>query len=250
MSNTETAPYTLAAKQAEDFVLQEKSKIESAGLVISQVHGPWRWPARDFTKEDRAERMEKMKRSIKFTALLGTENFVIHPIMPFGIEERLDSETAQKTWVMNVAFMSELLETAKESGVTICFENMPMPNFSLGTPTDVLRFVKEINDDNFKICFDTGHAVMCKEKTVGDYVRECGAEICAFHIHDNNGFWDLHMLPYFGIIDWEDFGKALKDIDFKGVFSFESSAYPNLSNKDYESLCKMKYNMAKQIING
>lgn len=246
--NTETAPYTLSDDEAKAYLLKEKEKIENSGLIISQVHGPWRWPAKDGTKEERKERMEKSKRSLWFCSVLGCKYWVIHPIMPFGIEERYDAETSQKTWDMNIEFMSELLKTAKEYGIIICFENMPMPNFSLGSPQDTLHFVKAMNDENFQICFDTGHATMFKSKSVGDHIRELGDYIKTFHIHDNNGWADLHMLPYFGVIDWEDFGKSLKDINFGGVFSFESATYPNLTNQEYETLCLMKYKMAERII--
>ena len=248
LAETTAIPYTLSFEEASAYLLSEKEKIEKTGLIISQVHGPWRWPPQDSSEEDRAERMEKMKKSIQFSAILGCKNWVVHPIMPFGVEEKDNLELVKQTWDMNIAFMRELLKTAKEFNVVICLENMPMPQFSLGSPQDTLRFVKEINDDNFQICFDTGHATMFSDKSVGDHVRELGDYIKAFHIHDNNGLYDLHMLPYFGVIDWADFGKALKDIDFNGVFSFESSAYDNLSNEEHESLCLIKYKMAKRIL--
>ena len=87
-------------------------------------------------EEDRKERMEKMKKSIRYTAVLGCKYWVIHPIMPFGVCEK-DTEDAQKTWDMNIEFMSELLKVAKEVGVTICFENMPMLQFSLAKPDKI-----------------------------------------------------------------------------------------------------------------
>lgn len=40
------------------------------------------------------------------------------------------------------------------------FENMPFKNFSLSKPCDILRFVKAIDDENFKICLDTGHVAV------------------------------------------------------------------------------------------
>ena len=121
---------------------QTKKKLAAeAGISIHQAHGPWRWPPRDLTAEDRAERMEKMKRSIYIAHLLGCPNWIVHPIMPFGIED-LDTENAAKTWEMNVEFMTELLKTAKEYDVTICLENMPMTKFSMATPEKILEFVR------------------------------------------------------------------------------------------------------------
>lgn len=249
IANTELPEYTLSDDEMEAFILSEKQKIDSAGLIVSQVHGPWRWPAKDSTQEDRAERMEKMKRSIKICSLLNCKHWVIHPIMPYGANEINDPQKSKATWDMNIEFMSQLLEYAKAHNVIICLENLPMLSFSLGSPQDTLRFVKAMNDDNFKICLDTGHAALCQTKSVGDHVRELGDYIKVFHIHDNNKILDLHMIPFFGSIDWVDFGKALKDIDYKGVFSFEISPYSKIPVEQYEKLCAMKYDIAQKIIN-
>ena len=249
MCKTDIAPFTLNDSEAEAFILAEKEKITSAGLVISQVHGPWNGGQNDGSAEGRAERMEKMKRSIKFCSILECKYWVVHPIFPCNCDEKNDPVRAQETWDVNIQFMKELLEVAKKFNVVICFENMPMPHFSLGSPQNILRFVKEINDDNFKICFDTGHATMFSSKSVGDHIRELGNYIKVFHIHDNNGWADLHLPPYFGVIDWVDFKKALKDIAFEGVFSLEVNVYSNMPKEEYEKFSKLKYSLAKKIIN-
>ena len=90
---------------------------EDAGIEISQVHGPWRWPPEDSTPENRAERMEKMCSSIRATALLGCKHWVIHPIMPFGIED-LENGKAQETWDLNLAFMKELSLLQQQTDLT------------------------------------------------------------------------------------------------------------------------------------
>lgn len=220
---------------------------EDAGIEISQVHGPWRWPPEDSTPENRAERMEKMCSSIRATALLGCKHWVIHPIMPFGIED-LENGKAQETWDLNLAFMKELLVTAKENDVTICLENMPMRKFSLATPADILRFVKAINDEHFKICLDTGHVAIFRDISLADSVRELGDEIRTIHVHDNDGRYDLHRMPHYGIIDWEDFGKALREIQYQGVFSLETAPAKGLPLEAAELIYEAMAVMAKKII--
>lgn len=247
MVDTETELYCCEEAKFEAMLLEEKKLIEEAGIEISQVHGPWRWPAQDNTVEDRAERMEKMKKSIRGTAILGCKHWVIHPIMPHGIQEK-GTELAKETWDINLEFMSELLQTAKECGVIICFENMPMPNFSLGSPSEILKFVKTINDDNFKICLDTGHVAVYEGLNPADAARELRDEIRVLHVHDNNGHADLHLLPYFGVIDWKDFGQALKEIEFDGVFSFETAPPGKLPTPVFEEMCKLLVKIAKEIM--
>lgn len=222
MSNTEVAPYTLSGEEFEAFFARERAMAEEAGITIWQVHGPWRWPPQDTTEEDRAERMEKMKISIRGTALLGCRNWIVHPIMPFGINE-LGTDDAQKTWDLNVVFMRELLAYAKEYDIIICFENMPMPQFSLGSVEAIMRFVNEMNDDHFRVCLDTGHVNVFPGQTLYDAVHIIGDKLQTLHVHDNNGKSDEHRMPWFGgTADWAGFGRALREIGFDGVFSYET----------------------------
>ena len=247
MSDTDTRLYSAGEDELAEMLLHEKKLAAEAGTEIFQVHGPWRWPPRDFEESDRAERMEKMKKSIAATAVLGCKNWVVHPIMPFGIED-IGTENEPKTWQMNLDFMSELLKTAKENGVIICLENMPMHKFSMAAPEQILKFVKEINDDNFKICLDTGHVSVFPKLSVGDEVRRLGNEIKVFHIHDNKFEMDLHMMPHFGIIDWGDFSKSLRDVGYVGVFSLELAVPRELSRVDMERWLKMGAGVAEDII--
>lgn len=248
MSNTDSEIYTLPQADSDKLLIKEKKLAEKAGIEISQVHGPWRWPVQDSTEEDRAERMEKMKKSIRATYVLGCKNWVIHPIMPYGIEDA-NTDAAQSTWDMNIAFMRELLQTAKEYDITICLENMPMLNFSISKPEDILRFAEEINDENFKICLDTGHVSVFKELSLYHEVLRLGKKIRTLHVHDNRNSLDLHMAPYYGIINWDEFALALKEIGFNGSFSLETLPSRKLPDDIFENTCKIYASIAKNICN-
>ena len=247
MSDTENELYQLSDDLFEKKLLHEKALAEQAGIEIYQVHGPWRWPIQDSTPEERAERMEKMKRSIRGTAILGCKYWVIHPIMPFGEK---DADFAQETRQINLAFMRELLKTAEEVGVVICFENMPMRGLSLGSPEATLDFVKEMDHDHFKMCLDLGHMTLFKKETAGDFVRKHADMIPVFHIHDSNGWADLHLMPYFGITDWDDFGKALREVQYEGVFSLEATLPKKLPKPMFEKTSKLMCEIARCVIKG
>lgn len=244
--NTQTELYESSEERFTEILMKEKKLSEEAGIKIHQVHGPWRMP-QDSTEADRQERMEKMKKSIRATAVLGAKYWVIHPLMPYGVDD-LKTGLAEKTWEINLPFMRELLKTAKEYDVIICFENMPMNNFSISTPEKILEFVKEINDDNFKICLDTGHLARFNVSKTGDAIRLLGDNIKVLHTHDNNGDADTHQFPYTGIIDWEDFGKALKDINFDGVLSMETAPRADLPDDEFEKQSKELAGIARKIV--
>ena len=222
-ANTEGPLFQLDEAGFEKELKNIKKQIEDSGIEICQTHGPWRWPPRDNTPEDRAERFEKMAKSIRGTAILGCRNFIIHPIMPFGCAS--ESEQQKKEMLdMNREFMGRLVEVGHQNEVIVNFENMPMPPLSIAPVAATLAFVKEFNSPWFKVCLDTGHAATTGEKP-GDCVRLLGKEyLQTLHIHDNNGRNDLHWIPYTGVIDWNDFSNALAEIGFEGTASLETAA--------------------------
>ncbi len=246
MANTNTEIYTSPA--SDELLLREKTLADDAGIEIHQSHGPWRSPPRDGTQAERAERMEKMKKSIRAASLLGCKNWVVHPLMPLGADDTVTGNE-KGTWDINLRFMKELLITAKEYGVTICLENMPMTKFSMAKPAAILNFVEEIGDDNFKICLDTGHAALFDDVSLCDEVRRLGDKIKVLHIHDNKCGKDLHLMPYFGTIDWKAFARSLKDIGYDGVFSLETAAPGKLPDSLFEKSSIMLYEIADEIIN-
>lgn len=245
MMDTNSIIYS--SNESDSILLAEKELASDAGITIYQVHGPWDWPPNDTTAEKLKEKMDKMKTSIRATSVLGCKNWVIHPLVPVGIED-IDIDKANETRKININFMKELLKTAKEYGVTICLENMPMHKFSLSKPHAIHDIVSEINDDNFKMCLDTGHISVFEELRVGDEVRRVGKDIKVLHVHDNKYGKDLHLMPYFGIIDWNDFARALKEIKFDGSFSLETIPPGALPDKIFEDMCKSLFDIANEIV--
>ena len=216
--NTDKPLFECSDSDFEASMANDRRRIESVGLEIYQTHGPWRYPPKDVTPEERAERFEKMVKSIRGTALLGCRNFVIHPIMPWGTGK----QELQPLYDANLEFMGRLSEEGRKNGVVVCLENMPMFELPMAPPKNCLDLVKEINSDWLKICLDTGHCVT-RGVNPADAVRMIGKDMLrTLHIHDNDGTNDKHWVPYTGNIDWEDFKQSLKDIGFDGCVSLET----------------------------
>jgi len=125
---------------------------------------------------------------------------------------------------------------------------MPMLEFSLSKPSDILKLVKEIDDPNFKICLDTGHVAVFEELTAGNVVRELGKEIRVLHVHDSKFQFDLHLPPFFGKIDWGDFMKALSEIQYTGVFSLEVGVSTE-NSESHEIIYKYLADIARYLTN-
>ena len=233
--NTDNPLFDKSPHEFEAYLKAQRSATEGAGIMIHQVHGPWRIPIRDATDADREERFEKMARSIAGTAILGSRHFIIHPIMPFHIN---DKGHESEDFEMNLQFMERLCNVGCENGVIVCIENMPFPELSLASVQATFDFVKTINSDYFRMCLDTGHCTMFNTAP-GDAVRLIGTEyLYALHIHDNDGVNDRHQMPYSGVIDWTDFGKSLREIGFDGVISLETAVSGKIPEelREYEEI--------------
>ncbi|MBQ8759568.1 MAG: sugar phosphate isomerase/epimerase [Clostridia bacterium] len=239
--NTENELFTLSDSEFEKRLLSHKNAAKEAGVVINQTHGPWRSP-KDATVEDRAERLEKMTKTLWATSVLGSKYMAIHPIMPYGCGANPEPERFME---LNLSFFEKLTAEAKKCGVIICFENMPFPALTLSSTKQIADFVRTINSDNFKMCLDTGHCAVMKESPA-DALRNFGDIIKIMHVHDNDGNHDSHKFPFDGVIDWEDFGKALSDVDEDVVLSLETSA--SRSADDLEEIQKDLCYRAKKLI--
>ena len=216
----------LTEEEYIECALREKALANAAGITVHQVHGPWIYPPQDSTPESRRLRADDMRRSIRATAAIGCKNWVIHPVMPYGTKEEPDSE---EFWRINLEFFRDLLPYAKELGITICFENMPFSIMRISPPSETLRFIREINDENFKMCLDTGHSIIMNTQPA-DAVRMAGDDLRVLHVHDNCKRGDEHLFPFFGDIEWREFYKALKETGFDGVFSLEVALTSRLSD--------------------
>lgn len=237
--------FSLSETEFEKSLRRERELYRSAGIEISQTHGPWRYPPQDGTKEDRDERFLKMAKAVRGTAYLGCETIVVHPLMPFGSHSDAEPETQ---WQINLEFMSRLAEIGEEYGVTVCFENMPFRELPLSPIKEILRMVKAVNSKYFSVCLDTGHCAVLGDSP-SSAVRLLGKEyLKVMHVHDNNGQRDYHWLPGTGVIDWDDFSSALYEIGFDGTLSLETGAIRfKEGDEDLESRELEIANFAKKI---
>ncbi len=236
----------------EDFlkkVMGIKRELDSAGLRVSQMHGPFGDLTPDGTEEERAVHFEKMTKAMVMAKYLGAKYMAIHPLTPFGIA---DDGDADEVIEINRRFYSALAKVAGKLGIILCLENLPFPKFPLSPVEKVADLVREINHKNLKMCFDTGHANIF-EGRISEKLRYAGDLIRILHVHDNMGDFDSHLCPYEGTVDWADFAEGLFDIGFDGVFNLETAPVSKkqldegITDSDAESAEKKLIGIAKLI---
>ncbi len=214
---------------------------EDNGVKITQLHGLWVAP--DRTAKQRKESLNYFIKDIKGAKLLGCKNVVIHPFLPFGWGAEIDKD---KIWDVNIELFNALMPYAEDEDVIVCAENQPFTAIEMSTVKCVKELVKEINNEHFKACLDTGHANVFHDDLAED-VRLLGEDLACLHVHDNKGNWDQHLLPYQGNIDWDKFLAALKEINYRGTFSLETQISPKTPEPMLEQMRKSLFELAKSM---
>ena len=193
------------------------------GIICNQSHAP-------FPVADKVIKT-LIKKCIEITAEAGGEYCIIHPNNFLSASE-------------NAEMFFDLISFGKEHGVKIATENMwgwnkeierafPM---ACGTPEDFNAHLDAVNDDYLVACLDVGHAEMLGDKVnAADFVRALNKRLHCLHIHDNDRWKDLHLIPFASKIDFAPIVKALKEINYKGYFTLECDAYMIARGKNGES---------------
>ena len=212
--------FALSQAEFETYLTWLKTRANENGICFNQTHGLWFMDDKD--EVERKSNIAYYKRQIEGCALLGCPNLVIHTCLPGGWNGGRQAET-QMVFDENVKVIEAILPTAKQFGVTICVENLPFRSFSLSPAREVKKLVRFIDDNNVKICLDTGHA-NCVGENAYETVKLLGDDLACLHVHDNaGGADDRHYIPYQGTIDWEGFATALNEIGYTGVMSLETN---------------------------
>lgn len=228
---------------------------DDLGITFNQAHAPFefQFSKPGFMKEDA---IPLTIRSLEAAGILGVDTVIVHPLHFL----RYRSENLAAIRDMNMEFFQALLPHARACNVRICLENLfqydsrgvAVPD-TCSEPGRYVRALDELNDPHIAACVDVGHAALIGDKP-SVLIRALGRDrLKALHIHDNNGVADTHTLPYLGgSVDWDDTCRALGEIDYDGVFTFESfSFYKNFPPEFFPQaarfLCKMGLYLAAKV---
>ena len=208
------------------------------GIVYIQSHAPvGRW---DHYIENV---IPMLPTYFEFVAALGIPNIVVHPIMHGAYY--FDRE---KMFLENIDFYKSIAPAAKKCGVKIAIENMwdrhritkRIVDCVGADPNELVRMYETLNDpDAFTICLDIGHVALCGREPE-DAVRIIGGErLGCIHAHDNDYTEDMHVLPGFSKINFDNVCRALGEIDYKGCFTLEAGGtYENFEDAQIPTVLK------------
>lgn len=201
----------------EKFYKRIRAYANERGITFFQAHAPF--PS-SYPEEERSkERFDDIVRSMKNSALVGAEMIVVHPCKHVYYKE---NDNYELMWEYNLEFYKKLIPYAEKYGIKIAVENKK--GCIAETAEGFAKFMDELGNDIFTVCYDVGHANICDEDPA-EMIRVLGKRIGYTHIHDNDGVNDLHTLPYHGTIDWESVMKAFAEIGYDGNINYEAGLF-------------------------
>lgn len=234
----------LSGENYRDYLEHLKIIADENGIVCNQAHAPF--PTQlNGNDEYNKKTFDMIVRSMECASFLGAKIIVMHPIknssssLAKGYRYEL-FESRQQLHEANIEFFNRLIPYCERFHIKIAVENMwerhhlhretLIPAF-LGYYEEQVKFIKGFNSEWIVGCLDIGHSLICGERPQ-NAIRCLGANyLKALHIHDCNGYEDLHVLPYSMKTEWKEILQALKSISYDGDFTFEVNGflknYPN-----------------------
>lgn len=227
-----------------------RSIADSYGICFNQAHAPFSTSFKD--PEQTKLRFQEIVRTMKYCQILGVPITVVHPMQHLRY---YDAGAPEKLFEMNMDFYSSLIPYCEEHGVKVALENMwqcepknVINHSTCSTPAEMIRYHDTLNSPWITCCLDLGHATLVEDTPA--FIRALGADrLGCLHVHDVDGVHDSHMPPYTGVTNWDHIAKALKDIGYRGDFTFEVCAWTNkLPQALHRSALQLLADIGKQLV--
>jgi sugar phosphate isomerase/epimerase len=196
-------------------------RVSDAGLAIHSAHGCWGGQSIRAARVDlgfldlsrHRESVEDLQRCVDWLHEAGGTCLVVHPGGLSGPEDHPRRRAALARGLLHLA------EHARGTRIVICVENMPPGVHPGSRMADLAGLVAELDQPELAVALDTGHAHISAD--LGAETKAAGRWLRTTHVHDNNGSQDTHEPPGLGTIDWDAWGRALDDIEYRGPVMLE-----------------------------
>lgn len=229
--------FSKSVKELEKFFEPHKEGAENAGIILSQMHMPSPFYVPGGSKDVNEYLWNEVApKSMEICRFFECPYIVIHgakAISHFGDEH--------EQWELTEKFIDFLAPMAKETGITICMENLfdkSNDKYVEGPSCDAQKVSERIDRINEKyhaqvlgFCFDTGHANLAGIDAEY-FITVLGHRLNVLHLHDNDGTGDLHQVPFISsqngerksTVNWNSFIRGLRNIHYDGVLNFETAS--------------------------
>jgi sugar phosphate isomerase/epimerase len=183
--------------------------------------------------ERRVQAVARVKMAIDAAAALGAGVVVVHPTDRLAADE-----TRARISAVRDSFR-ELLRYAAARGVRLAAENLASPLSS-----QILEVLLEQLPD-LAVCYDSSHAQISGD--VFGIIGRHRDRIIAVHLSDNLGLEDDHMLPFEGILPWDELAYYLPRLNNLKCFMLEVEIRQS-AFKDRGEFLAEAYRRARQVM--
>jgi sugar phosphate isomerase/epimerase len=121
-------------------------------------------------------------------------------------------------WLENSRrFWEPLVEEAEKIDTYIAVENI----FET-SPIGLKMLMDAVDSPRFGCCFDIGHWNLFGTVDLNEWLSLLGERIISFHLHDNRGSFDAHLVPGDGLIDFATFKRDMEELEINPrAYTFE-----------------------------
>lgn len=199
---------------------------DEIGLKVDQAHAPF--PSSKGAEPFDTEVRARIIRSMEVASILGVENIIVHPM------QHLEFRThKQELFDMNMDFYRSLIPECERLNIHVCAENMWQHDKRRGyivdstcsQPDEFVQYIDTIDSPWIRACLDIGHTALVGLEPEEAIYALGHDRLKALHVHDVDYLKDCHTMPYMEKIHWDKVTKALADIDYDGVFTFEADNF-------------------------
>jgi len=205
----------------DDEIKELKKRAKKEKVKILSLHAPSGIDISDMDEWNRVRSVREVEKAIVIANRLAAEYVVVHP----GEERKGEGQLEELK-----KSLTEIAEFSGDWGVRTLIENT-QPG-KVGDNPNELKTMLEWTNGKGGFCLDTSHLNLYGMK-MSEGIRILGENIRQIHVSDNFGKNDDHLVPYEGNVDWEDFLRGAKVLDFDGILCFELMA-----SKDYREVIK------------
>lgn len=170
------------------------------------------------TKVNIKETMRRLFKSIDFASNFNVNKLTFHPGF---IDGTLSDGEAILESIKNIKL---LCKYANKYQMDICLENLVGRSELFKTPCEIDFFLKKINEKNCKVTFDVAHyyaSQIDEEPNISTFIESLKNEIKHIHISDNHSLTDEHLPIGKGNIDFLEFFRKLKEVNYTGLVTTE-----------------------------
>lgn len=249
----ETEPYQIAKGEVNHFwdknldelyafFAPTKAAAQRSGVAFAQMHSVF--PVYVDGKDEMNEYLVRaVEKTLALAAYFDCPALVVHPFTCTDKEHEI---------AVNLAFYRRLIPSAKQYGVKICLENMFVVRNGLvrdgacADADETCWYIDTLNEeagaDVFGYCLDIGHANLLR-KELKSFILKLDKRLTCLHIHDNNGQFDTHVMPFTQsasgapkpAVEWDSMLAGLREIGYRGHLNFEAGNTFKMFPKELEA---------------